>query len=210
MITFLIILMLGGLFGSWLLAMICFLKIRNSSRHFIFSQVDKIQVNPVGLVLGTAKHAPNGGLNHFYQYRMAAAARLYSSGKIHHLLVSGAKYSVQYNEPRDMKESLINRGVPEKLILLDEGGFRTLASMRRCLEVFGQQEVTVISQRFHLERALFIGRKLGMKVVGFCAEDVRGKYWWKMWIREFFARVKCMWELFLLGALQKKVKSSSG
>ena len=199
--------MFGGIMGMLFLILFCFFKIRLSSSHLIYDQPEDLKNNAVGLLLGTAKHVANGGLNHFYQFRMEAATLLYFNNKINCLLVSGAKNSSHYDEPADMKGTLLIKGIPAETIFMDKKGFRTLSSMINCQEQFGQQEVTVISQRFHLERAIYIGRKLGMKVVGFCAADVRGKYWWKMWIRELFARTKCMWEIFLLGSFASRKRN---
>ena len=84
---------------------------------------------------------------------------LYERGKIHHILVSGDNSTAAYNEPEAMRKSLVKAGIPERDITLDYAGFRTLDSVVRASEVFGQGSgFTIISQPFHVERALFIAR----------------------------------------------------
>jgi SanA protein len=96
-----------------------------------------------------------------------------------------------------MKTDLMAQGIPEERIHLDYAGFRTLDSMVRCKEIFGQNKVTVISQHYHNERAIYIAHKKGIDAIGFNAIDVGGSYGIKNHTREKLARVKMILDLLL-------------
>jgi len=90
---------------------------------------------------------------------------------------------------------LIKGGIPEEKIFLDYAGFRTLDSMVRAKEVFGLDSVTVISQKFHNERAIYIAERKGLSAIGFNAKDVSTRNGLKVQFREYFARVKVFLDL---------------
>lgn len=161
----------------------------------LYTDVNTIPKNKVGLLLGTTKMLKNGRLNRYYKYRITAAVELYQAGKIDYLLVSGDNSRKGYDEPTDMKEDLIKKGVPEDKIFLDYAGFRTLDSVVRSKEIFGQQTLTIISQKFHNERAVFIANHKEIEAIGFEAEDVLGRAGLKVQIREKLARVKVLLDL---------------
>lgn len=112
-------------------------------------------------------------------------------------MVSGDNGHVSYNEPKEFRKELIKRGIPKEKIYLDYAGFRTLDSMVRAKEVFGLEEVTVISQQFHNERAIYIAKKNGLEAIGFNAQDVQGYSGFKVKTREALARTKVFLDLFL-------------
>lgn len=95
-----------------------------------------------------------------------------------------------------MQNALIDRGVPEEKIVLDYAGFRTLDSIVRMHEVFQQSDFVVVSQGFHLERALFIADARGIPAVGYAAADVDGTIGVR--IREYAARVRAVLDVFVL------------
>lgn len=165
------------------------------SRNLTFSDVTKIDKNKVGLVLGTSKMLSNGRINLYFKYRIEATVKLYKHGKIDYVLVSGDNGNKGYDEPTDFKLELISQGIPEHKIYLDYAGFRTLDSVIRSKEIFGQQSITFISQEFHNERAIYFARKKGMKAVGFNATDVSGRYGLKVQIREYLARTKALLDI---------------
>lgn len=171
--------------------------IKNSMETLCYNHVKSIPENKVGLLLGTSKTS-RGGVNLFFKYRIEAAASLFKEGKIKHIIVSGDNHIANYNEPEEMKSELMKLGVPDSCITLDYAGFRTLDSVVRCEKVFGQTEFTIISQQFHNERALFIANKSGLNCVAFNAKDVPNKYSVKTSIREYFARAKCVLDIYLL------------
>ena len=154
-----------------------------------YSDVEAIPVREVALLLGVAKITPAGNPNAFFRGRIEAAAKLYHAGKISHIIISGDNSRKNYNEPQDMKEALIASGVPENAMTLDYAGFRTLDSIVRCKEIFSCTKITVISQRFHAERALYIADKYQIDAIAFAAADTPWK--WlneRNWKREKYAR----------------------
>lgn len=177
-------------FGILLLILFSNYTIINSTKSKTFSNVTKIKKNRVGLLLGTAKYYKDGGINLYFKYRIDAAVTLYQNDKIDFILVSGDNSTESYNEPITFKKELIKRGIPEGVIFLDYAGFRTLDSVIRAKEVFGQNNFTVISQKFHNERAIYLGKKKGIDIIGFNAKDVDGKNGLKVKLREYFARTK--------------------
>ena len=172
--------------------------VTNSVETIVFDQVGDLEKRHVALLLGTSKYAKKGKINLYYQYRLDATAKLYKAGKIDYVLVSGDNSTIHYNEPTTMLKDLIAMGVPENCIIQDFAGFRTLDSMVRSKEVFGQQKVTVISQRFHVERALFLAKNKGIEAIGFCAQDVSKSYGFKTRVREYLARIKMFADLYIL------------
>lgn len=169
--------------------------IRNSAKNKMYSSSAKIPHNKVGLLLGTSKYLSNGTINQYYQNRIDATLSLYKAGKIDFIIVSGDNSRKEYDEPTTIKNDLIACGVPADKIFLDYAGFRTLDSVVRCDKIFGQKSITIISQKFHNERALFIAKYKGIKAIGFNAKDVQKYYGFKTQLREKFARVKTMMDL---------------
>jgi SanA protein len=164
--------------------------IEKNAENKIFSNVDNITNNKVGLVLGTAKRLQNGNINLYYKYRLKAAINLYKSKKIEFIVISGDNSTKNYDEPTDFKDDLIKAGIPENKIYLDYAGFRTLDSVVRIKEIFGQTSITIISQEFHNERAIYLAEHFNIKAIGFNAKRVSGRYGLKVQIREYLAKVK--------------------
>lgn len=155
-----------------------------------FQSTEEIPHNRVGLVLGTSKFMAYGDINLYYLYRIKAAEELFKAGKIDFILVSGDNGRIGYNEPLLFKKDLILLGIPEEKIVLDYAGFSTLDSVLRAQKIFGLDSFTVISQRFHNERAIFLAKQKGIAAIGFNAETVAGKYSVKTELREYLARTK--------------------
>ncbi len=153
----------------------------------VYSDLETIPARRVGLVLGT-QPSYEGRPNLYFDYRIAAAAKLYRAGKIEKILVSGDHGRMDYNEPEAMRIALVAAGVADSDIVLDYAGFRTLDSVVRSQEVFEAGPVTVISQEFHCLRAIYIARRLGIDAIGYAARDLSGRHQLKMAWREFFAR----------------------
>ncbi|MBI3143078.1 MAG: YdcF family protein [Bacteroidetes bacterium] len=164
---------------------------------YTYSSMEELPYNRVGLVLGTSKKVANGRANMYFTNRIAAAAALYQLGKIDYILVSGDNRQVTYNEPRDMLNALLEAGIPRERIVLDYAGFRTLDSIVRCKEVFGQDTYTIISQRFHNERAVFLAHAHGINAIAYNARDVERHNGLKTRIREVFARSKVFIDLLI-------------
>ncbi|MGY0425723.1 MAG: SanA/YdcF family protein [Polaribacter sp.] len=165
-------------------------SIEKNATNKTFSNASKIKKNKVGLVLGTSKILKNGRINLYFKYRINATVELYKKGKIDFVLVSGDNGNKNYDEPTDFKKELIKKGIPANRIFLDYAGFRTLDSVVRAKEIFGQISITIISQKFHNERAIYLAEKNGISAIGFNARDLSGKYGLKTRVREYFARTK--------------------
>lgn len=181
------------LFFIW----ICNFWVEQSTSKQVFDSIQEVPINQVGLVLGTSKHLKGGYQNPYFYYRIAAAAELYHAGKVKHLLVSGDNSLKSYNEPKEMQAALMEKGVPETAITLDYAGFRTLDSVVRSKAIFGQQSITVISQKFHNQRALFIANRRGITAVGFNAKNISFRLGIKTMIREYLARCKAVLDIIL-------------
>lgn len=169
----------------------------NSTRSQLYSEVASTPQNDIGLLLGANKKSSKGGDNLYFKNRIKAASDLFKAGKIKHIIVSGDNHIKEYDEATDMCDALIWEGIPDSCITLDYAGFRTFDSMVRCLKVFKQKNVTVISQEFHNQRAVFIGNYYEMNVIGFNAKDVPAKYSIKTAIREYFAKLKAVLDLYV-------------
>ena len=162
----------------------------------------KVPVNEVALVLGTSKRTSEGKPNRFFVERMQTAASLHVDQKVKHILVSGDNRTKYYNEPRDMLHALGDLNIPETDISLDFAGFRTLDSVIRCKEVFGQDRVTIVTQEFHCYRSLFIAKYFDMEAVAVSADD-GGPVGNTLALREVLARTIAVLDLYVL---QRKPK----
>ncbi len=166
----------------------CNWRVTSGSNPYIHSSIDKLPEQKVGMVLGTSKLVKNGNPNQYFVARIEAAAALFHSGKVKYLIVSGDNSSENYNEPEDMKNALIEKGVPADKIILDFAGFRTFDSVIRAKEIFGQTSMIIISQKFHNQRAVFIARKNGIEAYGYNAADVVKYGGFRTKVREYLAR----------------------
>jgi len=175
----------------------CNIIISNTADGKTFTDISSTPKNRVGLVLGTSNKLTNGSPNPYYTYRINATKALYNAGKIEFILVSGDNGSIYYNEPDTFKKDLIKAGIPERVIFLDYAGFRTLDSMFRAKFIFGLNNVTVISQKFHNERAIYIAKQKGLNAIGFNAQDVSTSQGIKVQLREYLARVKVFIDMLL-------------
>lgn len=172
---------------------VCNAIVIHSAKGRTYDNVEDIPYHKVGVVLGTTPKLSNGNDNYYYKCRMRAAADLYFAGKISYIIVSGDNHIKEYNEPEYMRNSLVGLGVPDSVIYLDYAGFRTFDSMVRAKKVFGQDSITVISQHWHNQRAIYVARKQGMDVVGYDAKDaVVRKAYFKNHAREVLAKVKAV------------------
>ena len=182
---------------------VCDRIIVNNAKGKTFSSLDSIEYNKVGLLLGTTPQARLTKVtNYFFIYRIDAAEQLYKTGKIEKILISGDEDSMDgINEPECMRDSLVARGVPSSDIILDGKGYRTINSVVNANKVFGLKSFTIISQKFHNERAIYQAEHLGLdleNVQAFNAEMPRTRRAYLTTVREYFARVKMFIDLFKL------------
>lgn len=172
-----------------------------------YSNVDRVPVRLVGVVLGCVKKV-GAYDNEFFTTRVDAAAKLFHAGRVQYLLVTGDNSKRGYDEPTDLKAALVAKGVPANRIYCDYAGFRTLDSVIRVKKVFGQDDCTFVSQRFHNERAIYLARRNAMPdAVAFNADDVRLDSMTMMYIREMFARFKAVLDVEFLRTQPKYLGS---
>jgi len=186
-----------GLFVIFVLLIISNNWVENVAKNKHFNNVNLVPETKVALLLGTGKYLKNGYENLYYVNRIKACVELWESGKIKFIIISGDNRRLDYNEPEMMMKDLIEAGIPSNKIFLDFAGLRTLDSVVRAREIFGQPSFIVVSQQFHNERAIFIAEKNGINAIGFNAENVSSQYGFKTTVREYFARVKVVLDLYL-------------
>ncbi len=162
----------------------------------IYTNPMKIPERPVGLVLGTSKYIAHS-LNPYYTARIQGAIELFKDKKIKVILASGDNAHRSYNEPVTMQRDLLKADVPRQDIILDYAGFRTLDSIVRAKKVFDLKRFTIITQRFHCERALFIAHKFNIPAICFAVPQPKGSAALRIHIREIFARVKAIMDLYI-------------
>lgn len=170
----------------------------NSTSSNVFTDISDLPDRRVALVLGTSNRTISGSVNPYFQKRMETAAWLYKMGKVDHIIVSGDNRSMYYNEPMEMSKALMKLGVPQTAITLDYAGLRTLDSVVRCKEIFGQSRITIITQPFHSYRALFISCFYEMDAVAMVADEPAVEHSLKVRFREYFARTKAILDLYIL------------
>jgi len=171
--------------------------IHSAAKDRTYSDVTLIPHRRVGLLLGCSRTLSDGRQNLFFQNRVNAAINLFRGGKVEYLLVSGDNRKKGYDEATDMKDSLIRAGIPANSIYCDYAGFRTLDSVVRARDVFCQKQITIISQEFHNQRAIFIATQFGIDAIGFNAAGVDAYNGFKTKCREQLARVRTLLDVFL-------------
>lgn len=168
----------------------------------VYSTVDAIYSlndvpkNEVALVLGTSKRTSAGNPNRFFVERMNTAAQLHNQQKVSKLLVSGDNGTKYYNEPRDMYKALDELNIPHDDITLDFAGFRTLDSVVRAKEVFGNNSITIVTQEFHCYRSLFIANYYNIDAIAVSADN-GGPIGNSLALREILARTFAVLDLYI-------------
>lgn len=171
LILFALFIVGAGALLAVLLAWLAERRIDQTAGAWSFSDVARVPPADVALVLGTAPIGPEGGPNVYFVRRLDAAAALWKAGKVRYLVMSGSS-----NEPPAMRAGLIERGVPAEAIYSDPAGDRTWDSVAGMRDVYDQKRIVIVSQRFHLSRALFLARHAGLEAWGFEARDVEQPY----------------------------------
>jgi SanA protein len=173
-------------------------QVGDSVASFVTAERDELPATKVGLVLGCSELVAGGRKNLYFERRIAAAAELFHAGKVRYLLASGDNSRADYDEPSAMQRALVAAGVPASRIVLDYAGFRTLDSVLRAKQVFGLHELTVVSQRFHNERAVYLARAHGLRAYGYNARDVNGPAALRTRLREIVSRVVAVLDVEVL------------
>ena len=188
-------------YGAILVLLLVFLAhslVLGSSSDRVFARAEELPPGiSTAVVLGTSPYTRGGRPNRFFSARIDAAARLVRSGTVAVVVVSGDNAHHSYNEPAAMTAALEDRGLEAHQIVQDYAGFRTLDSMVRMREVFGQQRFVVVSQRFHVERAVFVARARGIDAYGYVAADAGGLAQLSVRLREYAARVRAILDVYI-------------
>lgn len=171
--------------------------VEDSAAGRVYDDIAALPHRDIALVLGTSKYS-RGRLNSFYVGRIRAAADLYHAGKVDGILVSGDNGTVDYNEPAEMRADLIALGVPAEHITADYAGFRTLDSIYRAGDVFGLDSYTIVSQPFHIERALYLADQKGHDAIGYAARGPQGVHFQRNRAREVLARANAVLDVEIL------------
>jgi len=144
------------------------------------------------LVLG-AQVMPNGAPSSMLSDRITAAAELYKAGRVDKLLLSGDHSRVKYDEVGTMRRILLAQGIPAEDIFTDHAGFDTWDSAQRARRVFDVSSAVVVTQRFHMARALYDARRAGLHATGYAADRRDyGRVLRRLQVREAAARVKTL------------------
>ena len=162
-----------------------------------YENIENIPKCKSALLLGTSKLLRSGSVNPYFSYRIDAAVKLYNTDKISHIVISGDHSRKEYNEPQDMKEALVARGVSADKITLDYAGFNTYDSVYRMHKIFSQEEFIIISQKFHNQRAIYISQHIGVVAHGYNAQGVDNYFGLKVQMREKLARVKMFLDIII-------------
>jgi SanA protein len=187
---FLLLIVAGFTFIAW-----ANYSIKKESDASVSYTIADVPETKTALLLGTSKNLNSGLPNAYFYNRIQATIDLYKSGKIKYIIVSGDNSTKDYNEPEDMLLTLMKYGIPQDRIFLDHAGFRTLDSVVRAKEIFGQTKLVIISQKFHNERAVFLAKKNGIEAYGYNAKDVNKYAGFKTNMREYLAKAKAYWDL---------------
>lgn len=162
----------------------------------MYDDVASVPETPVALVLGAGVN-PDGSPSAFLKARLDLAHELYSAGKVQVILVSGDNGDVHYNEPDNMRRYLIEAGVPEKQVVADYAGFDTYDSCVRAKRIFGVERLTMVTQSYHLMRAVATCRAVGIDAEGVGDDSVSGYHgaWVSGMARELVANYKLGFDL---------------
>ena len=183
-----------GLAGALLLGgSIGYVRLTAAGR--LFSEAE-VPAAPVALVLG-AKVFPDGTPSPFLAARLDVAHRLYQAGKVQVVVVSGSHVAKEFNEPEAMRTYLVNAGMPAEAVVIDYAGFDTYDSCARALRVFGIERLIVVTQSYHLPRAVATCRALGVDATGVGDQSARQhpRSWRRGVIRDQLACVKTVIDL---------------
>ena len=165
-----------------------------STQKYIFNNSDELTEFDYALFLGTPKKLASGDVNNYYKNRISAAVELYESGKTNTFIISADSLNkYQENEVELIKTDLILSEINPSSIILDNDGNRTYKSITN-IDINTVHKYIIISQKFHLERALYIAKNKGHNAIGFTAKGGMSN---QLWLREILARVKMQMDLLM-------------
>lgn len=169
--------------------------VRSIAAGHIYAQSD-VPAAPVALVLG-AQVNPDGTPSAFLAARLDLAKRLYDARLVEMIIVSGDHLAPEFNEAAAMRNYLIRTGLPEERVIADTGGFDTYESCLRAKRIFNLSRLIVVTQSYHLVRAVATCRALGIDATGVGDDSARQHAiaWWRGAIRDQIACLKTVIDL---------------
>ena len=178
---------------------------QRQTQNLIYRDMAAIPSAQTVIILGASVHA-DGKLSPILKDRVDTAIKLYENNKVQNFLVSGDHRSDDYNEISAMVGYLEEKGIDKSLITADHAGLDTYDSMYRAGKIFGIKDAVVVTQKFHLPRALFIASNLGFNYKGFAADQRAYQTEYRLKQREKLANLKALWEVLL----RKKPRTNAG
>lgn len=160
------------------------------SRQYILDDESIKDMDAEYIVVLGAKVYKDGRLSLILDDRVKAAVKLYEEGTAPTIIMSGDAQRENYNEVDPMKKRAIELGVPEECIITDTMGLSTFESMKRLKEEFGVDKLIICTQEYHMYRAIYNARKMGIEAYGYPAEKIDYANQLQRDIREAIARVK--------------------
>jgi vancomycin permeability regulator SanA len=169
--------------------------VRSAAAGHIYTPSD-VPATPVALVLG-AQVNPDGTPSAFLAARLDLAKRLYDAGLVEMIIVSGDHLAPEFNEPAAMRNYLMRTGLPEERVIADTGGFDTYESCLRAKRIFNLSRLIVVTQSYHIVRAVATCRALGIDATGVGDDSARQHAiaWWRGAIRDQIACIKTVIDL---------------
>ncbi len=164
------------------------------AKPYIYQTVEEAPKAEAVMIPGAPVFA-NGTLSSIFQDRVDLAIRLYNAKRVSKILVSGDNGTASHNEVNPVRNYLLAQGIPDQDIFLDHAGFDTYSSMYRARDIFAATSLLIATQSFHLPRAVFIARELGIDAHGVIADN--GPSLWTNYLREVFADEKALLDVFL-------------
>jgi len=164
-----------------------------ASKGKTYDSIESTPQREYALLLGTSPYFTTGE-NPYYRKRIDATYELYKKGKFKKLIISGDRSGDDYDETISMQNDLIEKGIPKSIMLLDPNGQKTAMSITNVRKKFHADNILIISQKFHNERAIFLANKQDINAIAYNADNFMGKYWQiRMFLRERGSRVKAVW-----------------
>ncbi|MFA6458751.1 MAG: ElyC/SanA/YdcF family protein [Patescibacteria group bacterium] len=188
-VLFLILILVSGILGANL-------WVGQVAKNKIFREAVEIKDRQIVLVLG-AGVKQNGELTDILRDRLDSAIELFVDKKVLRIIVSGDNSRTNYDETDAMRDYLLKQNIPPRAIFTDYAGFDTFDSIYRAREIFGATKLVIVSQEFHLPRAIFLAEKLGIEAVGFSANLRAYTGQTRLNLREIFANVKAVGDILL-------------
>ncbi len=161
---------------------------KHEANRYGYKNIGNIPNAPVGLILGAGIHGEKPSV--YLKDRLDKGIELYHRQKIGRILISGDNGNDQDDEVSVMKNYLLEQNVPEEKITVDTAGYTTYESLHRAKHVFQLDTITLVTQNYHLDRAVFIGRKLGLVCYGISADKSNYKNIRYNTFREYIAILK--------------------